>query len=222
MRFRDILFDLDGTIIKSDPGVTRGIELSLQALGIEVGDRNKLLKFLGPPLYDSYTKYYGLSEEQYEEALRIFHTYYRSQGIFECTVYEGLTESLERLQEAGARLFVATSKPEQEAKRIIEHFDIGKYFTFVGGSDGDRGGSRDNKTAVMEYVIKEGGIRDRKKALMIGDRYHDIVGAQNVGLQSMSVLYGYGNEEEFKEYRTDYIVKTTRELADFILQEGVF
>ena len=217
MKFKNILFDLDGTIIKSDPGVTRGVKLSLEALGIEVGDESKLLKFLGPPLYDSYKKYYNLDYSTYEKALDIFHEYYRSTGIFECSVYEGLEESFKRLIGAGANLFVATSKPEPEAKRVIEHFNLSKYFKFIGGSDGDHGGLRSTKTAVMEYVLSSAGLENKSDILMIGDRYHDIVGAKNIGVKSMSVLYGYGNEAEFKEYGTDFIVNTARDVADFII-----
>ena len=133
MKQKHILFDLDGTIVRSDPGITRGVQKSLEHFGIYEEPEN-LKKFVGPPLVESYTKLYGLSLLQYEKALEIFHEYYRSTGIFECELYEGIEEMLKVLSK-DYRLYIATSKPEKEARRVIEHFGLDKYFTFVGGSD---------------------------------------------------------------------------------------
>lgn len=218
MKFKNILFDLDGTIIKSDMGVTKGVKLSLEAIGIEVGDESVLLKFLGPPLYESYKKYYAISDKQYEKALDVFHTYYRSKGIFECELYDGIELALANLKKAGARLFIATSKPEREARRVIEHFSLDKYFDFVGGSDGDHGTSRCTKTAVIEYVMASNNLNNKTEVLMVGDRFHDIEGAKNVKIACLSVLYGYGSLAEFKKYQTDYIVEKPNDIADFILK----
>ncbi len=218
MKFENILFDLDGTIIKSDRGVTIGIERSLKAIGVDVGDKSTLLKFLGPPMYESYTKYYNITDEEYSKALDVFHDYYRSKGIFECEIYAGIEKTFARLKEAGAKLYVATSKPEREARRIIEHFNLEKYFDFIGGSDGDHGTDRCTKTAVMEYVLDKVNIQDKSKVLMVGDRFHDIEGAKNLGVSCLSVLYGYGNLKEFEKYKTDYIVESTEDIADFIIK----
>lgn len=213
MKQKHILFDLDGTIVRSDLGITKGVQKSLEHFGI-YEELDDLKKFVGPPMVESYTNFYGFSLEQYKEALDIFHDYYRTVGIFECELYDGIEEMLNSLSKE-YKLYVATSKPEREAKRVIEHFGLDKYFTFVGGSDGDFNTKRDTKTAVIEYVLETNKIMDRGFAIMVGDKSHDIVGAGNAGLKSIGVLYGYGGLEEFEG--ANYIVKNVEDLRDMFL-----
>ena len=213
MKQKHILFDLDGTIVRSDLGITKGVQKSLEHFGI-YEELDDLKKFVGPPMVESYTNFYGFSLEQYKEALDVFHDYYRSVGIFECELYDGIEEMLNSLSKE-YKLYVATSKPEREAKRVIEHFGLDKYFTFVGGSDGDFNTKRDTKTAVIEYVLETNKIMDRGFAIMVGDKSHDIVGAGNAGLKSVGVLYGYGDLEEFEG--ANYIVKNVEDLRDMFL-----
>ena len=213
MKQKHILFDLDGTIVRSDLGITKGVKKSLEHFGI-YEELDDLKKFVGPPMVESYTNFYGFSLEQYKEALDVFHDYYRSVGIFECELYEGIEEMLDSLSKE-YKLYVATSKPEREARRVIEHFGLDKYFTFVGGSDGDFNTKRATKTAVIEYVLETNKIMDRGFAIMVGDKSHDIVGAGNAGLKSIGVLYGYGDLEEFEG--ANYIVKNVEDLRDMFL-----
>jgi HAD hydrolase, family IA, variant 1 len=213
MKQKHILFDLDGTIVRSDLGITRGVQKSLEHFGIYEEPEN-LKKFVGPPLVESYTKIYGLSLLQYEKALEIFHEYYRSTGIFECELYEGIEEMLKVLSK-DYRLYIATSKPEKEARRVIEHFGLDKYFTFVGGSDGDFNTKRSTKAAVIEYVLKSNNIEDKTAAIMVGDKVHDIVGANTVGLKSIGILYGYGSMEEFD--KANYIVRNVDDLREMFI-----
>ena len=213
MKQKHILFDLDGTIVKSDLGITKGVQKSLEHFGINE-KLEDLKKFVGPPMVESYTNFYGFSLKQYEEALDVFHDYYRTVGIFECELYDGIEEMLDSLSKE-YKLYVATSKPEREAKRVIEHFGLDKYFTFVGGSDGDFNTKRATKTAVIEYVLETNKIMDKTYAIMVGDKSHDIVGASNAGLTSVGVLYGYGELEEFEG--ANYIVKNVEDLRDMFL-----
>lgn len=213
MKQKHILFDLDGTIVRSDLGITKGVQKSLEHFGI-YEELDDLKKFVGPPMVESYTNFYGFSLEQYKEALDVFHDYYRTVGIFECELYEGIEEMLDSLSKE-YKLYVATSKPEREARRVIEHFGLDKYFTFVGGSDGDFNTKRATKTAVIEYVLETNKIMDRGFAIMVGDKSHDIVGAGNAGLKSVGVLYGYGDLEEFEG--ANYIVKNVEDLRDMFL-----
>nr|WP_315033907.1 HAD-IA family hydrolase [uncultured Lachnoanaerobaculum sp.] len=213
MKQKHILFDLDGTIVRSDLGITKGVQKSLEHFGI-YEDLDDLKKFVGPPMVESYTNFYGFSLEQYKEALDVFHDYYRTVGIFECELYDGIEEMLDSLSKE-YKLYVATSKPEREARRVIEHFGLDKYFTFVGGSDGDFNTKRATKTAVIEYVLETNKIMDRGFAIMVGDKSHDIVGAGNAGLKSIGVLYGYGGLEEFEG--ANYIVKNVEDLRDMFL-----
>ena len=213
MKQKHILFDLDGTIVRSDLGITKGVQKSLEHFGI-YEELDDLKKFVGPPMVESYTNFYGFSLEQYNEALDVFHDYYRTVGIFECELYDGIEEMLDSLSKE-YKLYVATSKPEREARRVIEHFGLDKYFTFVGGSDGDFNTKRATKTAVIEYVLETNKIMDKTYAIMVGDKSHDIVGAGNAGLKSIGVLYGYGGLEEFEG--ANYIVKNVEDLRDMFL-----
>ena len=213
MKQKHILFDLDGTIVRSDLGITKGVQKSLEHFGI-YEELDDLKKFVGPPMVESYTNFYGFSLEQYKEALDVFHDYYRTVGIFECELYDGIEETLDSLSKE-YKLYLATSKPEREARRVIEHFGLDKYFTFVGGSDGDFNTKRATKTAVIEYVLETNKIMDRGFAIMVGDKSHDIVGAGNAGLKSIGVLYGYGSLEEFEG--ANYIVKNVEDLRDMFL-----
>ena len=213
MKQKHILFDLDGTIVRSDLGITKGVQKSLEHFGI-YEELDDLKKFVGPPMVESYTNFYGFSLEQYKEALDVFHDYYRTVGIFECELYDGIEEMLDSLSKE-YKLYLATSKPEREARRVIEHFGLDKYFTFVGGSDGDFNTKRATKTAVIEYVLETNKIMDRGFAIMVGDKSHDIVGASNAGLKSIGVLYGYGGLEEFEG--ANYIVKNVEDLRDMFL-----
>lgn len=213
MKQKHILFDLDGTIVRSDLGITKGVQKSLEHFGI-YEELDDLKKFVGPPMVESYTNFYGFSLEQYKEALDVFHDYYRTVGIFECELYEGIEEMLDSLSKE-YKLYVATSKPEREARRVIDHFGLDKYFTFVGGSDGDFNTKRATKTAVIDYVLETNKIMDRGFAIMVGDKSHDIVGAGNAGLKSVGVLYGYGDLEEFEG--ANYIVKNVEDLRDMFL-----
>ena len=213
MKQKHILFDLDGTIVRSDLGITKGVQKSLEHFGI-YEELDDLKKFVGPPMVESYTNFYGFSLEQYKEALDVFHDYYRTVGIFECELYEGIEEMLDSLSKE-YKLYVATSKPEREARRVIEHFGLDKYFIFVGGSDGDFNTKRATKTAVIEYVLETNKIMDKTYAIMVGDKSHDIVGAGNAGLKSIGVLYGYGSLEEFEG--ANYIVKNVEDLRDMFL-----
>ena len=196
MKQKHILFDLDGTIVRSDLGITKGVQKSLEHFGI-YEELDDLKKFVGPPMVESYTNFYGFSLEHYKEAL-----------------YDGIEEMLDSLSKE-YKLYLATSKPEREARRVIEHFGLDKYFTFVGGSDGDFNTKRATKTAVIEYVLETNKIMDRGFAIMVGDKSHDIVGAGNTGLKSVGVLYGYGGLEEFEG--ANYIVKNVEDLRDMFL-----
>ena len=213
MKQKHILFDLDGTIVKSDLGITKGVQKSLEHFGINE-KLEDLKKFVGPPMVESYTNFYGFSLKQYEEALSVFHKYYKSVGIFECELYEGIEEMLKELS-AKYNLYIATSKPEFEARRVIEHFGLDKYFTFVGGADGDFNTKRSTKAAVIEYVLESNNIKDKSLAIMTGDKSHDIAGAKSVGLKSIGVLYGYGGLDEFAE--ANYIVKSVEDLREMFI-----
>lgn len=210
MNYQTILFDLDGTLTDPALGITNAIIYALKKYGIEVSERSELFKFIGPPLLESFERYYGFSTEQAREAVEFFREYYREQGMFENQVYEGIEELLLQLKEANKTLIVATSKPEEFARKILEHFDLAKYFTYIAGSNLD--GTRVKKQAVIEYALAACRITDLQRVVMIGDREHDVIGAKQVGISVVGVLFGYGSRTELEAAGADFIVAEVTDL----------
>ncbi len=209
-----ILFDLDGTLTDSGPGITNSVAYSLKKYGIEVADREELYKFIGPPLKESFEKYYGFSAEESKKAVEYYREYYTDKGMFENSVYEGIEELLKEIRKAGKMAVVATSKPEIFARKILEHFGLAKYFSYIVGANMDE--TRTKKDEVISYVLESCDIPDKSKVLMIGDREHDILGAKRNGLDSLGVLFGFGNREELKKAGADYIAETVKDIYPVI------
>lgn len=212
-----LLFDLDGTLTDPMVGITSSVQYALEKFGIHVRYLKELIPFIGPPLAESFQKFYGFSKEDAEKAIQYYREYYTPKGIFENEVYEGIPEMLAHLTEAGFTLLVATSKPTVFARKVLKHFGMEDYFSFVGGSELD--GSRTKKAEVISYILKTCGIR-AKEAIMIGDRRHDIEGGKACGLESVGVLYGYGMEQELTEAGANHIIRTVAELEDYLRNQG--
>ena len=180
----------------------------------------QLTPFIGPPLTDSFESFYGFTHEQALEGVRVYREYFSVQGWRENREYAGIREMLEALKRAGLSLFVATSKPEVYAKRILDYFSMTEYFDFVGGADLE--GKRVRKADVIRYTLAGAGLGEDggilKQAVMVGDREHDILGAKAVGLASVGVLYGYGSRGELEAAGADAIVETPRELAQLFVE----
>lgn len=213
--FENILFDLDGTLTDPGVGITSSVAYALEAYGIKVEDKSKLNCFIGPPLHESFVKYYNMSTLLAFDAISKYREYYSEKGIFENEVYCGIPGLLSELKKQGRRIIMATSKPECFALRIAEHFDIAKYFDCITGSELD--GRRVDKAEVIESALSRCGITDRSSCVMVGDRKHDIIGAKKTGLYSVGVLYGYGSREELEEYGADAIAESVLNLGDILL-----
>lgn len=209
-----MLFDLDGTLTDPQEGITNSVAYALEQYGIHVEDRSSLNKFIGPPLKDSFMEYYGFAEDRAEEAVWKYREYFNEDGIFENKVYPGIPQMLQRLNDQGKILIVATSKPTVYAKRILERFELSRYFADVQGSEMD--GSRTKKEEVISYALEQNQITDNAQAVMIGDREHDIIGAKKCGLDSIGVLFGYGSREEMDGCGADQIVDTVQMLEDLL------
>lgn len=209
-----ILFDLDGTLTDPGEGITNSVAYALKKYDIEVSDRSELYKFIGPPLKDSFIRYYSFSEEKAEQAIAYYREYFRDIGIFENRVYEGVEDMLRTLCDKEKTIVLATSKPEEFAVRILEHFDLKKYFNIVAGASMDS--SRSKKGDVIAYAISLCEDFCKDTAVMIGDREHDIIGAKENGLKSIGVLYGYGDENELKTAGADYIVSSPADILNLI------
>ncbi len=206
----NFLFDLDGTLTEPFDGITNAVVYALERFGISVEDRRALSVFIGPPLFESFSAYYGLSDDDAVRAVSYYREYYSEKGIFQNSLYDGIVPLLRTLRARGKKLFVATSKPETFSVRIIEHYGLAEYFEFTAGASLDK--SRIEKADVIEYALRRGAI-DAKKSVMIGDRKHDILGAKTHGLKSVGVLYGYGDKAEMTAAGADFIVEKPSDIA---------
>ena len=214
-KYDHILFDLDGTLTDPASGITRSVQYSLRKFGIE-SEPDELKKFIGPPLYDSYVEYYGFTKEQAVEAVAYYRELPRDGGaMFDCKVCEGSPELLENLKNEGVDLIVATSKPLVMADKILEKFDLAKYFNYVFGCELD--GRRTKKEEVIAYALENHPV-DLSRSIMVGDRLHDINGAHLNGLLAIAVLWGYGSREEFAEYHADFVAENASELVRLLIE----
>lgn len=212
--YQTILFDLDGTLTNSELGVTNSVAYALAKYGIEVPDKKDLTVFIGPPLRDSFERFYSFSEEESLKAVGYYREYFSEKGLYENEVYPEIPELLASLKQAGKQLIVATSKPEKFSIQILKHFGLYDYFDFVAGATMD--GSRSRKSDVIQYALESMEITNLAETLMIGDREHDVLGAQAQKLDSIGVLYGFGNREELESAGATYIAQEVGDIAKII------
>lgn len=213
-KYINVLFDLDGTVTDPEEGITKSVQYALQHFHIDVRDRRELYKFIGPPLKESFVEFYGFTDRQAEEALLKYRERFSVTGWRENIVYDGIERLLGRLRGEGKRIMLATSKPEFFAEQILAHFGLRDYFDFVGGATLDD--KRDRKSEVIRYVLETNGISNREEVVMVGDRKFDILGAKEVGLASIGVLYGYGDRQELATAGADRLVESVAELETIL------
>jgi phosphoglycolate phosphatase len=213
--YKLVLFDLDGTLTDPKVGITTAVQYALKSFGIDVANPDDLLNFIGPPLRDSFSQFYGFSADDAELAVAKYREYYSVTGIFENDLYPGISQTLKTLHDKGVTLAVATSKPAVYARQILEHFSIDNYFAFVAGSELD--GTRSVKSEIINYALGELAITDGAGAIMVGDREYDINGAKNAGINSVGVTYGYGSRGELRDAGATYIVDTVAELGRLLV-----
>ena len=196
MKYKNVLFDLDGTLTDPAEGITNALMHAQRRLGMAVSPREDLFVFIGPPLIETFMSEWGLTRAEADQALVYYREHFGVRGLFENVPYPGIGDCLADLQTAGLRLFVATSKPEPLSLRILEHFDLLQYFEAVAGSTMDE--QRTKKGEVIAYALETYGL-DPAETIMVGDRKHDVIGAVETGLPCVGVLYGYGSREELTE-----------------------
>ncbi|MCY6354620.1 HAD family hydrolase [Clostridium sp. ZS2-4] len=209
-----ILFDLDGTLTDSKLGITKSVKYALEKYDIIVENLDELEVFIGPPLLDSFQEFYLFDKPKAAEAIKHYREYFTKQGIFENAVYPKISELLEELKKLNKTLIVATAKPTVFAKKILEHFNLSKYFSEIIGSNLD--GTRDSKGEVINFVLSTIPNISKKNIVMIGDRKHDILGARENGLDSIAVTYGYGTNEELKKAEPTYFANSIEELLEIL------
>lgn len=214
MRFKYALFDLDGTLLESAPGILTCIRETLENNHIKYREED-LWKMIGPPFRVSMVKYCGMTPEQAEGFISEYRTRYEEYGWKMSKPYEGIEELIKNLKNAGVILATATSKPEKFTVRMLEYHGLLKYFDVVGAALNDK--TRETKKDVVNWTLEQLGVQDINEAIMIGDRLYDIEGARECSLDTIAVLWGYGSKKEFEEYNAKYILETPKDVEILLL-----
>lgn len=209
---RCVAFDLDGTLTDPAEGLLNGFEYAFRKLHVDYGSRESLVRFIGPPLFDCWRAEFGFSAEEADRAIELFREYYTVYGWRENRMYDGIPELLSRLHSSGRILVVATSKPEDQASRIVRLFGLDKYLDFVGGAVCHH--NRATKAEVLRYALDSVGVADAGECVLVGDRRFDAEGAHLVGARSLGVLWGHGEREELAAAGFDSIVSDVNELGE--------
>lgn len=218
--YKYLLFDLDGTITKSEEGIFNCMKYAMDWAGVPYPEPEVFRTFIGPSLYDSFANTLHMDDAQAKAMVAKYRERYNSVGLFEAEVYDGVADTLNKLRKNGCVLAVATSKPTEPTLRILDKFGVRKYFDVVVGSNPDGTGS-DKKYIISQVLAKmktEHGLTDNDIKIgcvaMIGDRRYDIEGGKACGLQTIGVLYGYGSREEFEVAGADHIVEKPGEILE--------
>ena len=212
LKCKYILFDLDGTIVESHPGITRSVRYALEKHGYESPSLDELKMYVGPPLSEKFAEVLNISMEKATEMTRTYRERYTTIGKFECDIYSGIKETLLKLKKMGKVVCVATSKPENSAKEVLDHFGMKECFDFIGGDTPEHG--RPNKKAVIQYVMDSIGVTDKDDIIMVGDTHYDVIGAAEMGIKCIGVTYGYGELEKLKESGAYIVVDKPKEIGE--------
>jgi phosphoglycolate phosphatase len=212
-KYKCVIFDLDGTIANTKPGIINGFKYALGKMGTQYLNAHDD-DIIGPSLYDSFSRFYHFSDEKSIEAVKIYRQYYKEKGMYEYELYDGIEELLAKLQANAVTLALATTKYKAFAEQMLAHSNLISYFNCVIGSNED--GSFSSKKELLGYV-REFTNHKANECVMIGDRYYDAYGAQLQNMDFVWVKYGYGKEKEFEEIRVKYMASDAREIFDIIM-----
>ena len=220
---RYALFDLDGTLTESGPGIIRGVQFALRRFGIEERDPVTLKRFIGPPLTESFQIAYGMNDADAKKALYAYREYYNDKGVYENKPYPGVREMLKSVTDAGIHAAIASNKPLDMVNVVLDYFELHSFFERAVCSTEE--GPLHTKSGVIAEVLKEFSARDgldvsevAAKAVMIGDRTYDITGGKENGLRTIGVSWGYAEEGELERAGADIIVDDTMALTKELLR----
>ena len=213
--YKAVLFDLDGTINDSGPGIMNSVRYAIERMGRKPLPPETLRRFIGPALLYSFKKYAGMTEEESWQAIGYYKECYDGGEAYNLNIYEGIPELLERLGQNGVLCAVVTTKPEAVAEKILERFDMKKHFACVIGPESD--GASNQKSILIRRALRKLGLEEQD-AVMIGDTRFDAAGASEAGCDFIGVTYGYGTPEELREDRTVFLADSAAQIAPWVLK----
>lgn len=209
MKYRLYMWDLDGTLTDPKVGITSSVQYALAKFGIHVDDRDTLTPFIGPPLKESFQRFYAMNDEDAVRAVAYYREYFGTKGLYENEVYAGIEDILSHIQAQGCINIVVTSKPTLYAKKILQHFALSDHFERVIGSNMDL--TMTDKGELIAYALLQFPYAP-SECVMIGDREHDIIGAKKNGVDSIGVMWGYGTRDELEKVHADAVATSIKDL----------
>ena len=213
---KTILFDLDGTIIDSAESITRSAQYALEKFGISVNDLKELYPFIGPPLVDSFMKFYGFSEQDAMLATQYYRDRYAVKGIYETKLYDGVEDMLRSVKNLGYKIAITTSKNEPHSIMILEYHKIASLFDTISGGNAD--GTCATKRDVVEKALKRLGVTDderKNETWLVGDRIFDIEGARQCAVRPVGVSYGFAPQGELESLNPEFIAKSPEDITRY-------
>lgn len=215
--YKHIIFDLDGTLSDSRKGIFNAYYYVFEKLKMKTPDKEVLMTLIGPPLQKGFADVFGLQGTDNETAVKVFREYYASKGLFENTLYNGIIELLEKLNHAGAWLYVATSKYSVYANQVLKYFAVDGFFSDVSGAD--YSGFHASKVDLIAGILRKNNISDPMEVVMIGDTRYDMDAAAELEIDSIGVTYGFSTRDEILSFNPDYIADSVEELEKLLLHE---
>jgi phosphoglycolate phosphatase len=213
MSYKNILFDLDGTLTDPYEGITNSAKYALGKFNISEEAAGDLSRFIGPPLEMSFREFYHFDEEDTKKAVAFYREYYALKGMYENKLYDGMETVLQSVKRRGLHCFTATSKLDKFARLVLQHFNIDHYFDGIVGSNID--GTRSEKGDIIKHLLEEYHLK-KEETVMIGDTKYDTSGAKKNGIDTLAVTYGYGSVEELKKTEPTYMCDTVMGILDII------
>lgn len=213
--FDYVIFDFDGTVADTGEGILKSLQYSFVAMGDKAPDLSDLTKFIGPPVYYSYTTFYGISEDKVDLYVKKYRERYSEKGIYESRVYDGIIDLILSLKENNIKVGIASSKPERLIYAVADYLNITSLFDVIVGVKSDNS-KHSTKAGLITQAMRDMGAENKDKVLMVGDRCFDIDGAHEAGIKCCGALWGFGSEEEFNLHNAEYIVKDPVDILNFI------
>lgn len=212
-KYDAVFFDFDGTIADTGEGIFYSVEYAIEKMGFPPLPDDRLRTFIGPPVFDSFKRELPMNDEQAAEAVEKYREKYSESGIFRLRVYDGIEDLLKELKNSGIKIAIASSKPEKFVMRLIDYLNISSLIDFIAAPESDK--APEGKTVLVKRAVNHFGV-DKSRALMVGDRYFDIDGANGAGVESIGVTFGYGSREELENAGSTYLADNTEEIRKII------
>lgn len=212
--YKNIIFDLDGTLLDTSEGIFNSVRYTEDSLGIEHMPEEDLHLHVGPPVLYAYEKFHNLDKDTARKAVKFHREYSTSKGIYEAKVYNGIPELLKDLKDSGFKLYVATLKRQDLAEKVLEHFQISQYFDLIVGINNAESLS---KADMINIILSDIG-GDKKSTILIGDSEFDAIGAAEAGIDCLAVTYGFGfkSADDIKNNKIKFIAKDICEIKNFL------